>query len=413
VAGARDAAPIPDPAAPLAQEDALTTNDDTPLRSTPLTAWHRDHGARMVPFAGFEMPVQYRGVLAEHAAVRERVGLFDITHMGEILATGQGVEAWLDGLCTNRVSGIPDGKVVYTAMCRPDGGVLDDMLIYRLGRVDWMIVCNASNHDKIAAWVVERAAGVPGVTLDDASDRTAMIAVQGPEAAALTGRLAALGDSADALDALDFYTAFVLPRPGGRWIVSRTGYTGERGYELYVPNDDALPLWEELLARGGDLGVEPIGLAARDTLRFEPAYCLYGHELSEDWTPLEAGIGWAVRLKDRDFVGRAALQRQMEHGLPRQLVGLEVAAADAAGRERPAPIARQGAPVYCGGQPAGFVTSGTKSPSLGRSLALALIDAGCDPADLSVEIRDRRHPVRTVPYPFLAARVKGDPRAAR
>ncbi len=374
------------------------------LKRTPLTDWHVAHGGKMVPFAGYAMPVQYEGVLAEHAAVRERVGLFDITHMGEIHVDGPGAEAWLDGLVTNRVAGIPVGKVVYNAMCREDGGVLDDMLIYRLAPARWLVVCNASNHDKIAAWLTARARGAAGVTLDDASLRTALIAVQGPDAWDLTARVTALAPHRAAVEALDFYTAVELKLGGSTWVVSRTGYTGERGYEIYVPNGDALALWNELLHLGRDLGVAPIGLAARDTLRFEMAYCLYGHELAEEVTPLEAGIGWAVKLNKPAFVGRDALIRQRDAGVPRRLVGLSIA-----GRA----IARQGAPVLSGGRQVGAVTSGTFSPTLQRALALALVETAAAGGPLEVDVRGKRFPVTPTPYPFLAARVKGDPRAAR
>ncbi len=379
------------------------------LKTTPLTGWHREAGARMVPYAGFEMPVQYRGVLAEHNVVREKVGIFDITHMGEILVTGAGAEAWLDGLATNRVQGLALGSIVYTAMCRDGGGVLDDMLIYRLGDREWMVVCNAANHGKIAGWLAERSTGAD-VALDDVSGTTALIAVQGPEAAALLDRLTVLADRRDDLHALEFYTGFTHDGPGGRWIVSRTGYTGERGYELYVPAADAAVLWDDLLSAGEDLGVEPIGLAARDTLRFEVAYSLYGHELTEEVTPLEAGIGWAVRLKDRIFVGRDVLAAQKAAGVSRRIVGLEVLSPK---EGRPAPIARQDAEVFSGDLCVGVVTSGTRSPSLERSLALALVDVDAVGADLEVDIRGRRARVRMVPLPFLPARVKGDPHAER
>ncbi len=388
----------------------MTRSETTDLRSTPLTERHREHGARMVPFAGFEMPVQYRGVLAEHAVVRGKVGLFDITHMGEILVRGAGAEAWLDGLTTNRVTGLEAGRVVYTAMCNEQGRVLDDMLVYHLGDDEWMVVCNAANHAKIAAWLEARAAGADGVTLDDVSDATAMIAVQGPEATVLTTRLGALNGRAADIEALDFYACLLHDGPSGRWIVSRTGYTGERGYELYIPAADAVALWDELLEAGADLGVEPIGLAARDTLRFEMAYSLYGHELTEDVTPLEAGIGWAVRLKNREFTGRDVIAAQKKAGAPRRIVGLEVLPEK---EGRPAPIARQDAEIFVGERRVGAVTSGTRSPSLERSLALALVDVDAVDAELEVEIRGRRARVRTVPLPFMPARVKGDPRAER
>jgi aminomethyltransferase len=373
------------------------------LKTTPLTAWHREHGGKMVPFAGFEMPVQYEGVLAEHACVRERVGLFDITHMGEIFVSGPGAEAWIDGLATNRVSGVRVGKVVYTAMCKSDGGVLDDMLVYRLGETEWMIVCNASNHAKISVWLENNLPAV-GVDLDDRSDQVALIAVQGPDSRDLLSRLAGLAGQTDQLEALDFYSAFTHDGPAGPWAVSRTGYTGEHGYELYLPNGDAVRVWEELLVRGEDIGVAPIGLAARDTLRFEVCYCLYGHELEEDVTPLEAGIGWAVKLKKDEFVGRSALLKQKKEGVPRRIVCLEVV-----GRG----IARQGARVLCEGQEVGMVTSGTFSPTLKKPLAMALVEATVPDGELAVDIRGREVACRIVSFPFLSARTKGDPRAAR
>lgn len=378
-------------------------SDTTDLKTTPLTTWHREHGGKMVDFAGFEMPVQYAGVLAEHLCVREKVGLFDITHMGEFFVSGPEADTWLDGLATNRVSGAKVGKVVYTAMCREDGGVLDDMLVYRLGETEWLVVCNAANHAKIAGWLQENLPAT-GVELDDQSDQVAMIAVQGPESRKLVKRLAGLAGEIDQLEALNFYTAFTHEGPAGRWIVSRTGYTGEHGYELYLPNGDALSVWEELLARGEDLGVAPIGLAARDTLRFEVCYCLYGHELAEDITPLEAGIGWAVKLKKDDFVGRTALVEQKRAGVPRKILCLEMV-----GRG----IARQGARILCDGREVGKVTSGTFSPTLKKPLALALVDASVADAELMVDIRGKDVACRRVSFPFLAARTKGDPRAAR
>ena len=382
----------------------MTHEENQNLRQTPLTSWHRANGGRMVPFAGFEMPVQYEGVIAEHTAVRERVGLFDITHMGEIRVTGPGADAWLDGLVTNRVVGGEIGKIVYTAMCKEDGGVLDDMLIYHLDDDDWLVVCNAANHDKIASRLLDLGASAEGVEVRDQTDQTALIAVQGPLATDLMGRTASLADCADAIAGLDFYTCLVARVAGNEWIVSRTGYTGERGYEIYIPNADAQPLWDELMAAGADLGVAPIGLAARDTLRFEMAYCLYGHELSEQITPLEAGIKWACRFKNRDFVGRDAMMAQKEAGVPRTLIGLAPE-----GRA----IAREGAKVFAGDDEIGFVTSGTFCPSLKGPRALALVAADRADDELTVDVRGRRLPVARVPYPFLAPRVKGDPRAER
>ena len=374
------------------------------LKTTPLTRWHEEHGARLVPFAGFAMPVQYTGVLVEHAAVRERVGLFDITHMGEIYVSGPGAEAWLCRLATNRIAGSEPGKVVYTAMCNEKGGCLDDMLIYRLAAERWLVVMNAANHAKIAAWL-QRHLPPDGVVLDDASDRTGLIAVQGPLSRELLHRLPALAGHAAGIDALEFYTHFCVAGPGGPWIVSRTGYTGEHGYELYLPNADMLPVWEQLVQQGADLPAVPVGLAARDTLRFEASYCLYGHELSEDWTPLEAGIGWAVKLKKPGgFIGAEALAAQKAAGVPRQLIGLEIEGG---------PIAREKTRVLAGARDVGWVTSGTYAPTLQKKLALALVAADFAAAELAVEIRGKRLAAVQVALPFLAARVKGDPQAAR
>ena len=357
----------------------------------------------MVEYAGFAMPVQYEGVLAEHAAVRERVGLFDITHMGEILVSGPGAEAWLELLVTNRVAGIEPGKVIYNAMCRPDGGVLDDMLVYRLDQEEWLVVCNAANHEKIAAWMQEKRPA-EGVVVQDVSSETALIAIQGPTAGDLIRRLTELSGRIETIDGLEFYNAFTHDGPGGRWLVSRTGYTGEHGFELYLPNADALGVWEELLAKGRDLGVAPIGLAARDTLRFEVCYCLYGHELGEEITPLEAGIGWAVKLKKDDFVGRTALKEQKSSGVPRRLICLEI---DGRG------IARQDSPVLCGGVEIGRVTSGTFSPTLKKALALALVVRDVPEGQLAVNVRGKEIDCHRVGLPFLAARTKGDPGALR
>jgi len=378
-------------------------SDLSDLKTTPLTAWHRARGAKMVPFAGYEMPVQYEGVLAEHAIVREKVGLFDITHMGEIYVTGPDAESWLDGLITNRIAGAAIGKITYTAMCNEDGGVLDDMLIYHLADERWLVVCNASNHAKIIAWMQAHCPAT-GVTLDDQSFELALIAVQGPDSRELLCRLDLLQDRADQIAGLEFYTGFTVDGPGGQWIVSRTGYTGEHGYEVYLPNGDTVAAWEELMNKGGDLGVAPIGLAARDTLRFEVCYCLYGHELEEDVTPLEAGIGWAMRLKKPHFIGKDVLVAQKADGIPRKIVCLEVT-----GRG----IARQGAKVLVGAQEVGAVTSGTFSPTLKKALAMALVKRELPAGDLVVDVRGRAIAAQTVPFPFLSARTKGDPHAER
>lgn len=378
-------------------------SDLSGLKTTALTTWHRANGAKMVPYAGYEMPVQYAGVLAEHAKVRQQVGLFDITHMGEIFVTGAGAEAWLDGLITNRIAGAALGKITYTAMCREDGGVLDDMLIYHLDPERWLVVCNAANHEKIVTWLTSRLPA-EGVMMEDATSEVTLIAIQGPDSQQLLCRLAALSGVVDDIKALAFYTGLSVAGPAGEWIVSRTGYTGEHGYELYLPNAAALATWEELMAKGADLGVAPIGLAARDTLRFEVCYCLYGHELTEEISPLEAGIGWAMRLKKDHFVGQDALVAQKAAGVPRKIVCLEIT-----GRG----IARQDAKILHNNREVGFVTSGTFSPSFQKALAMALVESDTPEGELVVDVRGRAIACHTVKFPFMSARTKGDPRAER
>ena len=323
--------------------------------------------------------------------------------MGEIYVSGPGAEAWLDTLITNRIAGAALGKITYTAMCKEDGGVLDDMLIYHLADEHWLVVCNAANHAKISAWLTDHCPP-EGATLNDASFDTALIAVQGPDSRELVCRLGILDGMAAKVEGLDFYNCFTIDGPGGQWIISRTGYTGEHGYEVYLPNADALAAWEELMATGADLGVSPIGLAARDTLRFEVCYCLYGHELGEDITPLEAGIGWAMRMKKPTFTGKEFLAAQKAAGVPRKLICLEVT-----GRG----IARQGAKVLHDGQEVGEVTSGTFSPTLKKALALALVQSDVPEGELVVDVRGRAIDCKTVAFPFLSARTKGDPRAER
>jgi aminomethyltransferase len=377
------------------------------LKKTPLSQWHAENGGKMVEYAGFEMPVQYKGVLAEHAAVRETAGIFDITHMGEIIVSGTGATSWLENLITNRIAKTEPGQITYTAMCNEAGTVLDDMLIYRLADQKWMVVCNAANHEKIINWMQNHI--VDDVELSDISHTTAMIAVQGPHSEEIVASLNALQQHQGTFSDLEFYTFMNV----GDWIVSRTGYTGEHGYELYIPFADALPLWEELMSLGKEKGMVPVGLAARDTLRFEVGYCLYGHELSENWTPLEAGIGWAVRMKKDSFIGLDVIKGQKESGVPRRIRGFEVLPTIVGEKTRPAPIARQDCELYCGDKQVGFVTSGTKSPTTGKSLFMALVDVDFLSKDLTVDIRGKQVAVKKQKLPFIAARVKGDPVASR
>jgi aminomethyltransferase len=280
----------------------------TDVKPTPLRDRHAARGARLVPFAGFLMPLQYTGQIAEHQAVRRGLGLFDLSHMGEFRLRGKEAAAAADRLLVNRLLGQPAGQAVYSPMCREDGGIVDDLIAYQL-EDSVLLVVNASNIAKDAAWIRERLPR--GVSFEDESDATALLAVQGPRTQAFLGALTEVP-----LAAMDTYTAGPGTVAGVPALVSRTGYTGEDGFELYVKAGDAGTLWDRLLEAGG-ADLVPIGLAARDTLRFEMGYCLYGNDIDETTDPLEAGLGWTVRLDKGEFVGRDALVRRKATGLSR------------------------------------------------------------------------------------------------
>jgi aminomethyltransferase len=361
------------------------------MKQTPLNAVHKALGARMVPFGGWEMPVQYAGVIEEHLAVRERAGLFDVSHMGEIEVRGPEALALVQRLTTNDVALLVDGQVQYSALCYPDGGVVDDVTLYRSSASHFLFCVNASNTDKDFAWMqeVHAESGLRGATLTNRSDEFAQLALQGPRAGAILARLTALP-----LDTIHYYHFGEGEVAGEPALISRTGYTGEDGFELNVPAAAAVGLWDRLLQAGRDDGLVPVGLGARDTLRLEKGYALYGHELSPAVTPLEAGLGWIVKLAKGDFVGRDALVRQQSAGIQRRLVGLVMA-------ERGIP--REGYPVYAGDRQIGIVTSGTMSPSLKVGIALALVEAAqaVPGSQLLVGIRDRKLQARIVKPPFV------------
>ena len=360
------------------------TGDAAPRR-TPLWDAHRRLGAKLIEFGGWEMPVSYRGILDEHRAVRTAAGLFDVSHMGEIEVTGPQAAATCQTLTTNDVRKLVDGHVQYTLLCRPDGGVVDDVTLYRHAPDRFFFCVNASNTAKDLAWICEHAGGA---TITDRSAATALLALQGPRAAAILARLT----SAPVVSVQSF--RFVDDRVAGRpTLISRTGYTGEDGFELYVAAEDAEPLWDALLEVGEGDDLEPVGLGARDTLRLEAALPLYGHELDDATTPLAAGLTRFVALDGDDFLGRDALRHERERGSARRLVGLEL---------RGPGIARQGYPVLAEGAAIGQITSGTQSPTLGKAIALAYVDpAHATPdAALAVEIRGRAVPAVVVSTPF-------------
>ena len=365
---------------------------DAPLRTTPLHDRHLAAGAKMAPFGGWDMPIQYTGILDEHRAVREAAGLFDVSHMGEFRVRGPGALALVQRLVTNDVSKLSDGQAQYAVLCHNGGGAVDDLLVYRLADDDVLLVVNAANIEGDWAHVAAEAeaAGLDA-TLANESDEWALLALQGPTAFDAFQR-------ATGLDVSDVPYYHFRPMEGGavfgaeRAIVSHTGYTGEQGLELYLSPNAAGRAWDALV----EAGATPAGLGARDTLRLEAGYCLYGHELDRDTTPLEAGLGWVVKPDAADFVGRDALVRQKADGVPRKLVGLVVE-----GRGIP----RAGYPIVDGeGAEIGVVTSGSQSPTLGQGVALGFVpnDASYTAVgtELGVSVRGRVLPAVVTKPPF-------------
>jgi aminomethyltransferase len=361
----------------------------TSLRQTPLHAIHVALGARMVPFAGWEMPVQYKGVTQEHGAVRNAVGLFDVSHMGELYFDGPAAGACIDSVVTNDVQALAVGRALYTVACNERGKILDDLIVYRLQDQRYLVVCNASNLEKMSAHFEQRVAGRCGFS--DRSEQTALLALQGPRSIDV---LRALDPQSRALALTRFGVAHDLQLAGVTQTVARTGYTGEDGFELFCASGDATRLWNALSDAGKACGLEPIGLAARDTLRLEARLSLYGHELDEDTEPLEAGLGWVVKLNKGDFLGREALQRAKAQPSPRKLVGFEMV-----GRG----IARQGYPILDrDGRPVGIVTSGAPGLSVAKNIGLGYVpaDSTAIGTSLGIEIRGKAVEARVCATPF-------------
>lgn len=361
------------------------------LRRTPLYDLYSAYAeARCIDFGGWELPVQFTGIVKEHEAVRQQAGLFDVSHMGEFMVTGTGAEAFLQSVTTNDVSRLADGAAQYTLMLYPNGGVVDDLLVYRLGAERYMLVVNASNIDKDFQWLQEHlTAEFSGVTLKDISDETILLALQGPLAETILAKVT----QAPIQELKPFHFLEHAEVCGADVLLSRTGYTGEDGFELYAPAAAAAALWNGLLDAGAPHGLTPAGLGARDTLRFEAKLPLYGQELSAEITPLEAGLQFFVKLDKADFIGREALLKQKEAGLPRRLVGLEMI-------DRGIP--RSHYPVYADGVKIGEVTTGTQSPTLKRNLGLALLDANYAElgTEVFVEIRGKQLKAAVVKAPF-------------
>ena len=353
-------------------------------RKTPLYDLHVAMGGKMVEFGGYILPVQYEtGVIREHMAVRTACGLFDVSHMGEILVDGEGAVRYLNHLLTNDYTVMRQGQARYSPMCREDGGTVDDLIVYKIREDHYFVVVNASNKDKDYAWMLANA--TDNVTITDVSDRYGQIALQGPRAEAIIRKLT------DQVPE-KYYSALFDATVGGiPCILSRTGYTGEDGFEMYTAADQTAAMWQLLLDAGKEEGLIPCGLGARDTLRLEAAMPLYGHELSDTITPLESGLGTFVKLDKSDFLGKAALAAQMPP--KRHRVGLKVTSKG---------IVREHQDIFSDGKPVGQTTSGTHCPFLGAAYAMALVNADipAEGAKLEVEVRGRKVEVETVPLPF-------------
>jgi aminomethyltransferase len=362
------------------------------IKTTPLHAAHHDLEARMMEFGGFEMPVQYSGIIDEHMAVRNHAGLFDVSHMGEVLVEGEAAFDFVQHLITNDAGTLTDGQALYTVMCTPDGGVVDDLLVYRRAANRYLLVINAANRASDFAWMQEH--NPMGARLTDAGDEIALLALQGPKSLEIAQPFTAFD-----LEEISFYH---FREAGGAFmecesaIVSRTGYTGELGLELYVPADDAERVWTTLLDAGASHGLKPAGLGARDTLRLEAGLCLYGNDLTRETNPYEAGLGWVVKPEASDFVGRSALVQIRDRGPERSLIGFVAA--------------ERGIPRHdhviesADGEEIGVVTSGSQSPILDTGIGLGYVpndDRYTEPGtDLRVASRRRTFSVTVHEPPF-------------
>lgn len=359
------------------------------LRQTPLHDRHVALGAKIVPFAGYEMPVQYAGgIIEEHRTVRQAVGMFDVSHMGEVHLEGPGAGRCLDHLTPSRMSALPVGRVMYSGLTTAEGTFVDDVLVYRLADEHYLVVVNAANHDKDVAWMREKVGGFD-VELTDRSDETALIALQGPRARRTFAKIA---EGFEAMD-VKYYHVVEGRAAGVPVLASRTGYTGELGWEIFTSPEDAPTVWDALIEAGAEYGVSPAGLGARDSLRLEAALPLYGNDIDESTNVLEAGLDFMVDWTKGDFLGKAALEAAREKGLSRVRVGFEVE-----GRG----IARHGHDVYCEGEKVGTVTSGAYAPWLEKAIGMAYVPVASSGtgSGLEIDVRGRTLAARVVDLPF-------------
>ena len=386
-----------------AKERFRALGEELKLIRTPLYEAHLQDGAKVIDFGGWAMPVNYpNGIKAEHLTVRNTVGIFDLSHMGEVEIKGKQATEFIDGLVTNDVRRIEQEQCLYTCMCRENGHIIDDLIVYRFldqndGTPYYWLVVNATNHDKDVKWIMEageafrREHGQEGLDIEDLSMATALVAIQGPKAQETLQKFTQTD-----LESIGYYHLRRGDFQGLEAVISRTGYTGEDGFEIYIPWDKAELVWKPLR----EVGCEPIGLGARDTLRLEAGYSLYGHEINEETNPINTSLGWVVRLKDRQFNGHDALQAQKDSGAETAIVGLVM---------QGKVIPRQGYEVTdTAGSTVGHVTSGTFSPSLGRGIALALVDVAhkAPGTELMVKVRTRLEPALVKRPPFVETHVR-------
>ncbi len=357
------------------------------MKDTALSAVHAALGAKMVPFAGYNMPVSYQGINIEHQTVREKVGVFDVSHMGEFFITGPNALGLIQKVCSNDASKLEDGEAQYSCFPNLDGGVVDDLIVYRIAAEKWLLVVNASNIDKDWAWI--NAHNTMGAVLENSSDHYSLLAIQGPKAIQAMQSL-----TQEDLNAIKFYTFKINTFAGVEdVIISATGYTGSGGFEIYCKNTQVAQIWTKVFEAGADWGIQPIGLAARDTLRLEMGYCLYGNDIDDTTSPLEAGLGWITKF-NKDFTNSASLKKQKELGVSKTLVGFQL-------NQRGIP--RQGyAIVDAQGNSIGRVTSGTMSPSMGKGIGLGYVPVALKEvgSQIHIQIRNKIVPAMVVKLPF-------------
>lgn len=364
------------------------------LKRTALYEQHVKLGGKIVDFAGWELPIQYEGLVAEHNAVRNQCGMFDVSHMGEVLITGPKAEDFVDYLVCNDVKSMADNQIIYCMMCYEDGGIVDDLLVYKYNTEKYFLVINGANVEKDVAWM-EKQSEKFDATVDNRSDVVSEIALQGPNAQALLQELVGFN-----LDEIEFFFfKDEVEVAGAKCLVSRTGYTGEDGFEIYASAEDIVKVWEALLAKGEPHGLKPCGLGCRDTLRFEVALPLYGNEIDKDITPLEAGLGFFVKLEAGDFIGKDVLVKQKAEGVPRKLVGFELLDKG---------VPRHGYDVVKDGKTIGVVTTGYQSPSVGKTIGLALVEAehGVLGGEFEIQIRKKTAKAQIIKKRFYVKKYK-------